>query len=117
MKHSNNMREKVSRTDNAGAVAKKAAEEKRVTSRSENKNDRIEIGNGVAHAGVGGSHTVGPIERMAPFESTKESKEEGKAEEEVENAPKKSGTSKSSWIKGSSESKKLGGSHSVKGKL
>jgi hypothetical protein len=115
MKHSNNMREKITPKDNAGAVAKKAAEEKRVTARLDNSSDRIEIGTGAAHAGMGGNQKVGPVERMAPSSAPKNAEKEGAVEEE-ETGPKKA-RSKSSWIKGSSESKKMGGSHNVKGKL
>jgi hypothetical protein len=116
MKHANNMREKVTRTDNAEASAKKAAEEKRVTAHLDNRNDRIEIGKGVANAGVGGNRMVGPADRMAPFEGTKGGDEAESAEETA--TGKKAGTShKSTWIKGSSESKKLGGSQNVKAKL
>ena len=115
MKHANNMREKITRTDNAEASAKKAAEEKRVTAHLDNRNDRIEIGKEVAHAGVGGNRTVGPAERMAPFEGTKLSDEPVGATEET--ASSKKASRKSTWIKGSSESKKLGGSQNVKAKL
>jgi hypothetical protein len=113
MKHANNMREKVTRTDNAEASAKKAAEEKRVTAHLDNRNDRIEIGKGVANAGVGGNRMVGPVERTAPFEGTKGSDEPESTEEAA--TGKKS--HKSTWIKGSSESKKMGGSQNVKAKL
>ncbi len=115
MKHANNMREKITRTDNAEASAKKAAEEKRVTAHLDNRNDRIEIGKGVANAGVGGNRMVGPAERMAPFEGAKGSDEPESAVEET--ATGKKASHKSTWIKGSSESKKLGGSQNVKAKL
>ena len=115
MKHANNMREKVTRTDNAEASAKKAAEEKRGTAHLDNRNDRIEIGKGVANAGVGGNRMVGPAERMAPFEGTRGSDEPESPAEET--ATGKKASHKSTWIKGSSESKKLGGSQNVKAKL
>ena len=51
--HANNMREKVDRTDNAEAIAKKAAEAKRRITNLDGRNDRIEVGKGVANAGVG----------------------------------------------------------------
>ena len=116
MKHANNIREKVSRTDNAGATAKKAAEEKRNTTHPDSKNDRIEIGQGTAHAGVG-NRMVAPSERMAPFDGSKDDKETDVSNEEGVSEPKKVRAKKNTWIKGSSESKKMGGSHSVKGKL
>lgn len=114
MKHSNNMRDKITPKDNAGAVAKKAAEEKRVTARLDSNHDRIEIGTGAARAGMGGERAVGPGERMAPYSGPKDA-EQGRAEE-AETGPKKA-RSKTSWIKGSSESKRMGGEHNVKGKL
>ena len=107
MKHANNMREKVDRADNAGATAKKAAEKKRSSSRLEHENDRIEIGKGMANAGVG----IRAVGSMPHLDSSKHA-------EELVAGPKKAGADeKKTWIKGSSESKKMGGSHSVKGKL
>jgi hypothetical protein len=104
--HANNMREKVDRTDNAGAIAKKAAEEKRKTAHLDERNDRIEVGKGVANAGVG----------MRAVGNTPHFDKPMVAEEEV--APKKADANdRRTWIGGSSESKKMGGSHSVKGKL
>jgi hypothetical protein len=115
MKHSNNMREKITPKDNAGAIAKKAAEEKRVTARLDNNSDRIEIGTSAAHAGMGGNQKVGPGERMTPFGGSKDAEKEGSdIEDEI---GQKKARSKTSWIKGSSESKRMGGSHNVKGKL
>ncbi len=107
MKHANNIREKICRADNAGLTAKKAAEEKRSSSRLEHKNDRIEIGKGTVNAGVG----VRAMGNMPYLESSKHT------EEEVA-IPKKTGADeKKTWIKGSSESKKIGSRHCVKGKL
>jgi hypothetical protein len=117
MKHANNMREKVARVDNAEASAKKAAEEKRGTAILGNKNDRIVIGKGVANAGVGGDRMVRPVERMAPFESSEENVSPEDATEGSGAGQKKVGGNKSTWIKGSSESKKMGGSQNVKAKL
>ena len=112
------MREKVTRTDNAEASAKKAAEEKRVTAHLDDKDDRIGIGKGVANAGVGGNRMIGPAERMAPYDCRKASDESENAAEETTDGTKKAGAShKNTWIKGSSESKKMGGSHNVKAKL
>jgi hypothetical protein len=117
MKHANNMREKVARDDNAEASAKKAAEEKRGTAHLGNKNDSIVIGKGVANAGVGGDRMVRPVERMAPCESSKEDIAPENSAEGSGAGQKKVGGNKSTWIKGSSESKKMGGSHNVKAKL
>lgn len=116
MKHANNIREKVDRADNAGATAKKAAEKKRNAANPENRNDRIVIGEGAAHAGLGGGRMVGPLERMAPFEGSKNDQDSRIGSDEVAGS-KKSGKQKNSWIKGSSESKRMGGGHNVKGKL
>jgi hypothetical protein len=100
------MREKVDRTDNAEAIAKKAADEKRKTFHVDERNDRIEVGKGVAHAGVG-MRAVGNAPHV---------ENPTVAEEAV--APKKADANdKRTWIGGSSESRKKGGSHSVKGKL
>ena len=105
--HANNMREKVDRTDNAEAIAKKAAEAKRRTTNLDGRIDRIEVGKGVANAGVG----------MRAVGNTPHGENPLVAEEAVV-APKKADVNdKRTWIGGSSESKKMGGSHSVKGKL
>lgn len=82
----------------------------------DDSSDRIEIGTGSAHAGMGGNQKMGPAERMTPFSASKVAEKEGNAPEEDETGLKKA-RSKTSWIKGSSESKKMGGSHNVKGKL
>ena len=106
MKHANNMREKVDRTDNAEAIAKKAAEEKRKITHLDGRNDRIEVGKGVANAGLG----------MRAGGNTQRSENPLVADSTV--ATKKADTNdRRTWIGGSSESKKMGGSHSVKGKL
>jgi hypothetical protein len=116
MKHANNMREKVTRMDNAEATAKKAAEEKRGTANLDDNKGRIEIGKGGASPGTGRIGMVGPTERMAPYDGAKAIN--GPEEvAEVTGSQKKEGRNKSTWIKGSSESKKMGGSHNVKGKL
>jgi hypothetical protein len=108
MKHANNMREKVDRADNAEAIAKKAAVEKRGLSHPDQKSGRIEVGKGVANVGVG--------MRAVGYNAHAEIPPEAAAE--VATAPKKAvANDKRTWIGGSSESKKMGGSHSVKGKL
>jgi hypothetical protein len=105
--HANNMREKVDRTDNAEAIAKKAAEEKRRTVHLDGRNDRIEVGKGVANAGVG----------MRAVGNTPHAENPLPGEEVAIPAKKTDANDRRTWIGGSSESKKMGGSHSVKGKL
>lgn len=70
----------------------------------------------MAHAGVG-NRMVTPSERMAPFVGSKDDKKTGVTIGEGVSEPKKARPKRNTWIKGSSESKKMGGSHSVKGKL
>ena len=105
--HANNMREKVDRTDNAEKVAKKAAEEKRKTLNLDGKSDKIEVGKGVANAGVGMRVTGSAAQVDMPPE----------AEAVVGTSKRAALNEKRTWIGGSSEGKKMGGSHNVKGKL
>ncbi len=115
MKHSNNMRERVTRMDNAEAAAKRAAEVKRGAANMDNNPDRIEIGTGASHPGAGVNSMVGPAERLAPYDS-KKAIDQGEGAIEGTSGQKKD-RKKSSWIKGSSESKRIGGDHNIKGKL
>jgi hypothetical protein len=117
MKHSNNMREKVTRLDNAEATAKKAAEGRKGVAHMDPDKGRIEIGKGVANAGVGSGRMIGPLERLAPFEEPKSRNEQVGVSGGATAVQKKAGGNKSTWIKGSSESKKIVGNHTVKGKL
>jgi hypothetical protein len=105
--HANNMREKVDRTDNAEAIAKKAAEEKRKTFSVDDRKDRIEVGKGVANAGVGMRMTGSAAPVEIPIE----------AEAVVGTSKRAALNEKRTWVGGSSEGKKMGGSHNVKGKL
>ncbi|HEY3420653.1 MAG TPA: hypothetical protein VGK23_08890 [Methanomassiliicoccales archaeon] len=114
MKHSNNMREKPTRKDNAEATAKKAAVEKRGSAHLGSDNDRIEIGKGEANSGVGVNRMIGPSERMAPFEDANPVVSSKDTTVETEHKKERN---RSTWIKGSSESKKMSKDHNVKGKL
>ncbi len=92
------------RADNAEAVAKKAAERKRM--RPDNRSDRIEIGTGTANVGIGAGRAIGP-ELSPPVKHIEADK--GQSE-------KKGTSEKTTWIKGSTDSKKMG-NRNVKSQL
>jgi hypothetical protein len=105
--HANNMREKVDRTDNAEKVAKKAAEQKRKAQGLDAGKDKIEVGQGVANVGMG----------MRATGNTAQTSVSPEAEPAAGTSKRAALNEKRTWIGGSSEGKKMGGSHNVKGKL
>lgn len=105
VRHKNNMRDKVDTRENSPVlgVKKGTGEEKSVVHLDKRK-DTIEIGKGMENAGVGAKRAMDEMESMPSSEEAVGTKSTGS-------------NVKSSWIKGSSESKKLGGSQNVKAKL
>ncbi len=103
MKHANNIRDKTGpRADNAEAEAKRAAKGEKGVTNMDKKKGPIEIGKGTEYAGVGVMRSS--AEAVAHSEEAVSGKRAGANENKA-------------WIKGSSETKKKGGSQNVKGKL
>ena len=104
MRHKNNMRDKVGTREDGPVVGTKKVTVEKGMVHLDKKKDTIEIGKGMENAGVGAKRAMDEMESMPSSDEAAGTKSTGS-------------NVKSSWIKGSSESKKMGGSQNVKAKL
>jgi hypothetical protein len=115
MKHKNNMREKPSiKAELPVTHEKKVTGEGTSIPNLDKKKDRIEIGSGTEHAGLGARMQASEADGVAHMNISKKST--GRGVEETSVGAKSVGEKKA-WLKGSYESKKIIGNKNVKGKL